>query len=71
MHKNINLNFYYIVDSKILKILSISLLKISITDHFLPIILCFQNGDVCESSELIFTFVQRKNYMFVSKGLPT
>ena len=34
---------------------------------FPPIILCFQNGDVCKSSEPIFTFVQRKNYMFMSK----
>ena len=28
-----------------------------------------QNGDVCKSSEPIFTFVQRKNYMFMSKKL--
>ena len=59
---------YYIVESKILKIHSkifsiSSLVKISIT----PIILCFQNGDVCKSSEPIFTFVQRKNFMFMSK----
>ena len=30
---------------------------------------CFQNGDVCKSSEPIFTFVQRKKYMFVSKKM--
>ena len=59
---------YHIVDSEILKIHSkifsvSSLVKYRSRDH------CFQNGDVCKSSEPIFTFVQRKNYMFVSKKI--
>ena len=61
-------------DSKILKIRDkissmSSLVKISITRLFPPTILCFQNGDVCKGSEPIFTFVQEKNYIFVSKKM--